>query len=231
MKHLRTGDIVRIVVPCFCRLAAQIRRSSNSAPITTDRPASRQEPQFRTLLPGRFAVRLFQLQPLLTFHLPWESSLDFSVPGRRTRTGGRRVQDTASASRNPPPKKNIPLQATPHHQFTCRKPSQSQALNRFQRAAIFHPSPSWPKSSECRSPHIGSVESIIYAFCSTPALYTVDREGIRCGRYPNLASFRTPRGAAASARSGKSAYFGFVPPDGLPRLLRHSKACRQPYPI
>jgi hypothetical protein len=33
-----------------------------------------------------------------------------------------------------------------------------------------------------------------------PSVVHCGQEGIRCGRYPNLASFRTPRGAAASAR-------------------------------
>lgn len=33
-----------------------------------------------------------------------------------------------------------------------------------------------------------------------PSVVHCGREGIRCGRYPKLASFRTPHGAAASAR-------------------------------
>ena len=67
-----------------------------------------------------------------------------------------------------------------------------------------------------QSPHIGPVESIIYACCSTPALYTVDR------RESAVAAIRIWLRSAPRVEqphrpvSGKSASFGFVPPGCLP---------------
>ena len=193
---------------------------------------SRQEPQFRTLRLGRFAVQLFQLQPHPTFHLPWESTLDTSVPGRRTRTGGRCGSDTASASRSPTPKEEYRAGSRSASISYMPKTLPISSIESLQARSDF--------SSALQLAQKLGMPITTHWLCGInhlrlllhPSVVHCGQEGIRCGRYPNLPSFRPLRGAAASARFREIGVFdGFVPPDCLPRLLRRSQACRQPYKI
>ena len=75
-----------------------------------------------------------------------------------------------------PPKEEYPPCKPPRiNNFHAGTPFQLQALNRFNRAALFHPSSCWPKNSKCEAQHIALADSTTYRFSPCPAMYTVDR--------------------------------------------------------
>jgi hypothetical protein len=153
--------------------------------------------------PATGPVRCSTVSTPTTSHLPVPlgSTFDTSVPSRRIRTGGWRGSDTASGSRTPPPLRKISRWKPRRiNKFHAENPFQLQALNRFNRAALFRPSSCWPKSWNADHNTL-SLRNQSLTFVTLPQRCTLwTGGGNRFGRHPNLALFRISCGAAASAR-------------------------------
>ena len=151
------------------------RRSTNPARITTHRPAPARNLNSPPCHWAGSLLNCFNSNQTSPSSPPGKHLRHFCSL-RRTRTRRWRGSDTASGSRSPPSLTKISRWKPRRiNKFDAENPFQLQALNRFKRAALLHPSSCWPKSPEWRTQHIVSAESITYPCYSTPALYTVDR--------------------------------------------------------